>query len=107
MGVTSIEMQVMIPKTVEVAKQQSSQAHQVNAGQQNTVQKEQELQQENTKRVHDRNNTEKIYVDEEEKEEKEKKEKEKDKKKSNTNSEKEDDDFLPNEVAGRNFDASV
>jgi len=42
MGVTGIEMQVMIPKTVDVAKQQSAQAHQINAGQQNTVQKEQE-----------------------------------------------------------------
>ena len=65
MGVSPLDMQVMIPKTVDVAKQQSSGMHQINAGQQNIVQKENERQEEDTKRVHDRNNTEKIYVDEE------------------------------------------
>jgi len=107
MGVTGIEMQVMIPKTVDVAKQQSAQAHQINAGQQNTVQKEQQTQQENTKKVHERNSTEKIYVDEKD-EEKKKKEKEKEKEKSNNNEENtEEDEFLLNEATRKHFDASI
>ena len=42
--------------------------HKAAADQVNTVQKENERQEENTKKVHDRNNVEKIWVDEEEKE---------------------------------------
>ena len=72
MGVSPLDMQVMIPKTVDVAKQQSLEAHKINGDQQNIVQKENERQSEDTKKVHDRNKTEKIYVDEEEKEKKEK-----------------------------------
>ena len=60
MGVSPIDMQVMIPKTVDVAKQQSSETHKVNIGQQNIVQKETERKEEDTKRVHDRNTAERI-----------------------------------------------
>ena len=42
MGVSPLDMQVMIPKTVDVAKQQSLEAHKINGDQQNIVQKENE-----------------------------------------------------------------
>lgn len=107
MGVTPVEMQVMIPKTVEVARQQSSEMHKVNAEQQNLVHKETQKQEETPKKVFDKSNAERIYVDEQEKE---KKEKEKEKKKENNKEEgkDEDDDSTDrNELLGRHFDASV
>lgn len=107
MGVSPIDMQVMIPKTVDVAKQQSLETHKINADQQNIVQKETERQEEDTKKVHDRNKTEKIYVDEEEKE---KKEKENGNNKSNKDK-KEDNDTEDENIAEvwkkYHFDASV
>ena len=106
MGVSPLDMQVMIPKTVDVAKQQSSEMHKVNIGQQNIVQKEAERQEEDTKKVHDRNSTEKIYVDEEEKD---KNKKENDKRKSNNNEddEPESEEKIQDEVRGRHFDMSI
>lgn len=109
MGVTPVEMQVMIPKAVDVASQQSSEMHKINAGQQNLSAKETERQQENTKKVHDRNSAEKIFVDEEEKE---KKEKENERKKSNTEEGNQDESendkkLVTSGPVGGHFDVSV
>ena len=106
MGVSPLDMQVMIPKTVDVAKQQSSEMHKINIGQQNIVQKETEKQEEDTKKVHDRNNTEKIYVDEEEKD---KNQKENGNKKSNNNEEDESEtkEEKPQGYVKGHFDMSI
>ena len=108
MGVSPLDMQVMIPKTVDVAKQHSSEMHKINAGQQNIVQKETERHEEDTKRVHDRNKAERIYVDEEEKEQK-KKENTDDK--SNTKEENDNvddgEEKITDAVRGHHFDMSV
>ena len=106
MGVSPLDMQVMIPKTVDVAKQQSSEMHKINVGQQNIVQKETEKQDEDTKKVHDRNNAEKIYVDEQEKD---KNGKENDKKKSNNNEDDstDEEEKIQDEVRGHHFDMSI
>lgn len=105
MGVSPLDMQVMIPKTVDVAKQQSLEAHKINGDQQNIVQKENERQSEDTKKVHDRNKTEKIYVDEEEKD---KKEKDNDNDKSNKQKKEDTEDENMTEVIKKyHFDASV
>ena len=108
MGVSPLDMQVMIPKTVDVAKQHSSEMHKINAGQQNIVQKETERHEEDTKRVHDRNKAERIYVDEEEKEQKEKENKDK---KSNTNEEDDNvndgEEKIQDSLRGHHFDMSI
>ena len=106
MGVSPLDMQVMIPKTVDVAKQQSLEAHKINADQHNIVPKENERQSEDTKKVHDRNKAEKIYVDEEEKE---KKEKDNDNDKSNKKKEDKDteDEGMSEVIKKYHFDASV
>lgn len=107
MGVSPLDMQVMMPKTVDVARQHSDEMHKANAGQQNIVQKENERQEESTKKVHDRNSTEKIYVDEQEKD---KKEKDKGNKKSNNENGKGDDEEEKQSSAPsawHHFDASV
>ena len=106
MGVSPLDMQVMIPKTVDVAKQQSLEAHKINGDQQNIVQKENERQSEDTKKVHDRNKTEKIYVDEEEKE---KKGKDNDNDKSNKKKEDKDteDEGMSEVIKKYHLDASV
>ena len=106
MGVSPLDMQVMIAKTVDVAKQQSLEAHKINGDQQNIVQKENERQSEDTKKVHDRNKAEKIYVDEEEKE---KKEKDNDNDKSNKKKEDKDteDEGMSEVIKKYHFDASV
>lgn len=107
MGVSPVDMQVMIPKTVDVARQQSSDMHKINADQQNIVQKETQKQEDNTKKVHDRDSTEKIYVDDREKE---KREKEKEEKKSNNEEEEKTDDeknVISDTMRGGHFDASV
>lgn len=105
MGVSPLDMQVMIPKTVDVAKQQSLEAHKINGDQQNIVQKENERQSEDTKKVHDRNKAEKIYVDEEEKD---KKEKDNDNDKSNKQKKEDTEDENMTEVIKKyHFDASV
>lgn len=72
MGINPSDLQVMMPKTVEVARQYSQEAHKSIANQQNIAKQEEKNQEENTKKVHNRNETEKIYIKEEEKKEKEK-----------------------------------
>ena len=85
---------------------ESLEAHKINGDQQNIVQKENERQSEDTKKVHDRNKAEKIYVDEEEKE---KKEKDNDNDKSNKKKEDKDteDEGMSEVIKKYHFDASV
>lgn len=108
MSISPVDMQVMITKTTEVASKHSAELHKVVADQANTVQKENEKQEENTKKVHDRNTTEKIWVDEEEKE---KNKQGNDSKKSNTNKddneEKEEKKTLQEKMVGQRFDTSI
>lgn len=85
-GVSPVDMQVMITKSVEVAKQYGQDIHKGVASQQNAAEDETRLREEETKRVHDRRTSERIYetdedgsnnsepyegMDKEEKEEKE------------------------------------
>ena len=65
-GVSPVDMQVMITKSVEVAKQYGQDIHKGVATQQNIAEDEQRLQEENLKKVHDRNSAEKIYSTDEE-----------------------------------------
>lgn len=65
-GVSPIDMQVMITKSVEVAKQYGQEIHKSAVTQQNKAEDEARLQEENTKKVHDRNSPERIYSTEEE-----------------------------------------
>jgi hypothetical protein len=60
-GVSPIDMQVMITKSVEVAKQYGQDIHKGVASQQNAAEDETRLREEETKRVHDRGASEKIY----------------------------------------------
>jgi len=60
-GISPTDMQVMITKSVEVAKQYGQDIHKGAATQRNAAEDEARLQEENTKRVHDRNSTERIY----------------------------------------------
>ena len=60
-GISPTDMQVMITKSVEVAKQYGQDIHKGAATQRNAAEDEARLQEENTKRVHDRNTTERIY----------------------------------------------
>ena len=108
MSISPVDMQVMITKTTEVASKHSAQLHKATADQVKIVEEETQRQEDNTKKVHDRSTTEKIYVDEEENN---KKQKEKDNKKSNT---KEDEDDLDEEpktlqerLVGQHFDTSI
>ena len=65
-GVSPIDMQVMITKSVEVAKQHGQEMHKGVVTEQNRLEDESRLQEENTKKVHDRNSSERIYSTEEE-----------------------------------------
>ena len=65
-GVNPTDMQVTMTKSVDLARQYSQEAHKVIANQQAISEDENKLQEENTKRVHDRNLVEKIQKDEEE-----------------------------------------
>ena len=65
-GVSPIDMQVMITKSVEVAKQYGQEMHKGVKSQQDLAEEEKRLQEENTKKVHDRNSTERIYATEDE-----------------------------------------
>lgn len=65
-GVSPIDMQVMITKSVEVAKQYGQEIHKSAVTQQNMAEDEKRLQEENTKKVHDRNSAERIYSTEDE-----------------------------------------
>ena len=60
-GVSPIDMQVMITKSVEVAKQYGQEIHKGVKAQQNAAEDEKRLQEESTKKVHDRNFSERIY----------------------------------------------
>ena len=109
MSISPVDMQVMITKTTEVAGKHSAELHKAVADQQKIVAQETQKQEENTKRVHDRNTTERIYVDEEENN---KNKQESEKKKSNTSEEENDDGVnekkTPQEnMIGGHFDASI
>lgn len=60
-GISPTDMQVMITKSVEVAKQYGQDIHKGITSQKNAAEDESRLQDENTKRVHDRNTSERIY----------------------------------------------
>lgn len=59
-GVSPVDMQVMITKSVEVAKQYGQDIHKGVASQQNAAEDETRLREEETKRVHDRRTAERI-----------------------------------------------
>ena len=59
-GVSPVDMQVMITKSVEVAKQYGQDIHKGVASQQNAAEDEARLREEETKRVHDRRTAERI-----------------------------------------------
>lgn len=61
-GVSPIDMQVMITKSVEVAKQYGQDIHKGVTNQQNKADDEKRLQEENTKKVHDRDTVERVYA---------------------------------------------
>ena len=60
-GVSPVDMQVMITKSVEVAKQYGQDIHKGVTSQQNAAEDEARLREEETKRVHDRRTSERIY----------------------------------------------
>ena len=60
-GVSPVDMQVMITKSVEVAKQYGQDIHKGVTSQQNAAEDETRLREEETKRVHDRRTAERIY----------------------------------------------
>jgi len=108
MSISPVDMQVTLTKTTEMASKHSAELHKAVADQQKVVQDENQRQEENTKKVHDRNTAERIYVDEEENN---KNKQENEKKKSNTD---EDDEEELNEkkapqeyMRGGHFDASI
>ena len=108
MSISPVDMQVMMTKTTEVASKHSAELHKAVSDQQKVVSQENQRQEENTKKVHDRDTTEKIYVDEEDNE---KNKKENEKKKSNSDGENEEDvseKKTPQEyLRGGHFDASI
>lgn len=109
MSISPVDMQVMITKTTEVASKHSSELHKAVADQQKVSENENLKQEENTKKVHDRNTAEKIYVDEEDKE-KNKNKQGNDKNKSNSNEEElaEKENQTPrSHMIGGHFDASI
>lgn len=108
MSISPVDMQVMITKTTEVASKHSAELHKVAADQVKVSEQENERQKENTKKVHDRNTVERIYLDEEEKD---KNKKENGNKKSNTNENEEKDEeekkTLQEKLVGQHFDTSI
>lgn len=75
-GVNPTDMQVTITQSTDLARQYSQEAHKVVANQQTVAEDENKLQEENTRKVHDRNLVEKIQKDEEENKEKDRNSKE-------------------------------
>ena len=65
-GINPTDMQVMVNNSIDVARQYSQEAHKVIANQQSETQESEKLQDENTKRVHERDKSERIEKDEEE-----------------------------------------
>lgn len=108
MSISPVDMQVMITKTTEVASKHSAELHKAAADQVKVNEKENQKQEESTKKVHDRNTTEKIYVDEEEKD---RNKKEKGNQKSNTNKDEKDSTDEPKTLyerqVGQHFDTSI
>jgi hypothetical protein len=90
-GVSPIDMQVMITKSVEVAKQYGQDMHKGIKSQQDLAEEEKRLQEENTRKVHDRNKVERIYTTEDE-DEGTKNNKYEPEQKDNENSDKSDDE---------------
>ena len=109
MSISPVDMQVMITKTTEVAGKHSAELHKAVSDQQKVVQNENQRQEDNTKKVHDRNTTERIYVDEEEKD---KNKKGNENKKSNNSEDNEENleeekETLQEKMVGKHFDASI
>ena len=107
MSISPVDMQVMMSKTTEVASKHSAELHKAVSDQQNVSKQETQRQEDNTKKVHDRNTAERIYVDEEDNN---KNKQEKEKKKSNSKEENEngeDEKDFPKDLLGRHFDASI
>ena len=106
MSISPVDMQVMITKTTEVASKHSSELHKAVSDQQKINENENQRQEENTKKVHDRNTAERIYVDEEDKD---KNKKENERKKSNTDeADEEEEKSTPKSGFIRgHFDASI
>lgn len=110
MSISPVDMQVMITKTTEIASKHSAELHKAASDQQKVNQQENLRQEEQTKKVHDRNTAERIYVDEED--EKNKNKQGNDKNKSNNNRDDDDEDEIergtsPDDLIGRHFDASI
>jgi len=109
MGISPVDMQVMLTKTTELASKHSTELHKAVADQQKVSEKETQRQEENTKKVHERDSSERIYVDEEDKN-KNKQDKNKSKSgegKDDETEEEEKEEFEPIDNVGRHFDASV
>jgi len=108
MSISPVDMQVAITKTTEVASKYSAELHKAVSDQQKVTEQETQRQDDNTKKVHDRNKAERIYVDEEDNN---KNKKENEKKKSNTDEEFEEDtdDKKPASeyMKAGHFDASI
>ncbi len=108
MGISPVDMQVMLTKTTELASKHSTELHKAVTDQQKVSEKETQKQEENTKKVHERDSSERIYVDEEDKNKnKQDKNKSKSGERKDDESEEEEEEFQPIDNIGRHFDASV
>lgn len=106
MSISPVDMQVMITKTTEIAGKHSAELHKAVSDQQKVKEQENQRQEDNTKKVHDRNTAERIYVDEEENN-KNKKENEDKKSNNDEDNEKENEKKAPQGFVGGHFDASI
>ncbi len=107
MSISPVDMQVTISKTTEVASKHSAELHKTVADQQKVSEQENQRQEDNTKKVHDRNTSERIYVDEEDNNQNKKENKNK---KSNNDEEDEKEENkkeFPENIVGKHFDASI
>lgn len=108
MGVSPVDMQVMISKTTEIASKHSAELHKTVADQGKVAQQENQRQEDNTKKVHDRNTSQRIFVDEADKDKnKEEKQKKRDNTKDEDGENEEDVKEFPNDFIGRHFDTSI
>lgn len=104
MGVNPSDLQVMVSKSVELARQYSQEAQKGMAVQQNIAKQEEKIQEENTKRVHDRNEAEKVTIKDEEKQ------KEQEEKNDKESDEEKKDEKKPEKYNGEyigHFDVSI
>ena len=107
MGVNPSDLQVMVSKTVELARQYSQEAQKGVALQQTLAKQEEKIQEENTKRVHDRNEAEKVTIKDEEKS---KEQEAKGDKESDEDSEEKKEEKKPEKYKGEyigHFDMSI